>query len=52
MEKDREMKKCETYQGRNHTFVICAYQESAYLEECILSVLKQTVKMLRKNYLR
>ena len=44
MEKDREMKKRERYQGRNHTFVICAYQESAYLEECILSVLKQSVK--------
>lgn len=28
----------------NHTFVICAYKESQYLEECIKSVLSQTVK--------
>lgn len=27
-----------------HTFVICAYKESAFLEECILSLKKQTVK--------
>ena len=27
----------------DHTFVICAYKESPYLEECILS-LKQQVK--------
>ena len=27
-----------------HTFVICAYKESAYLEECIHSLLAQTVK--------
>ncbi|MFU0826416.1 MAG: Glyco-trans-2-like domain-containing protein [Lachnoclostridium sp.] len=27
----------------NHTFVICAYQESRFLEECILSLKKQTV---------
>lgn len=26
-----------------HTFVICAYQESAYLEECICSLLAQTI---------
>ena len=29
---------------KNHTFVICAYKESIYLEECIKSVLEQTVK--------
>ena len=29
---------------QNHTFVICAYKESPYLEECIKSVLNQTVK--------
>lgn len=29
---------------QNHTFVICAYKESQYLEECIKSVLNQTVK--------
>lgn len=28
----------------NHTFVICAYKESAYLEECLLSLLAQTKK--------
>lgn len=28
----------------NHTFVICAYKESKYLEECIKSVKEQTVK--------
>lgn len=27
-----------------HTFSICAYKESPYLEECILSILNQTVK--------
>lgn len=28
----------------DHTFVICAYKESTYLEECIKSLLEQTVK--------
>ena len=28
----------------NHTFVICAYQKSDYLEACVESLLKQTVK--------
>ena len=28
----------------NHTFAICAYKESEYLEECIKSLKKQTVK--------
>lgn len=28
----------------NHTFVICAYKESPYLEECIKSVLNQNIK--------
>ena len=28
----------------NHTFLICAYKESPYLEECIKSILNQTVK--------
>ena len=32
------------YSAANHTFVICAYKESEYLEECIRSVLSQ--KML------
>ena len=34
------MKKYNT----NHTFAICAYGESEYLEECISSLLNQTVK--------
>ena len=29
---------------KNHTFVICAYKESQYLEDCIKSVLNQNVK--------
>ena len=29
---------------KNHTFVVCAYKESEYLEECIKSLLAQTVK--------
>ena len=32
----------------DHTFAICAYKESPYLEECIISLRKQTV---RCNYL-
>lgn len=28
----------------NHTFTICAYKESPYLEECIVSLQNQTVK--------
>ncbi len=28
----------------NHTFVICAYKESCYLEECIKSLENQTIK--------
>lgn len=30
--------------SRTHAFVICAYKKSPYLEACIRSVLKQTVK--------
>ena len=29
---------------KNHTFAICAYKESEYLEECIKSLKKQTIK--------
>lgn len=29
---------------KNHTFAICAYKESEYLEDCILSLKKQTVE--------
>lgn len=32
------------YDSDSHTFVICAYQESIYLEECIISLLDQTMK--------
>lgn len=32
------------YRGSDHTFLICAYKESPYLETCIKSLLKQTVK--------
>lgn len=28
----------------NHTFAVCAYKESVYLEQCIQSLMKQTVK--------
>ena len=35
------------YTGKNHTFAICAYKESPFLEECILSLLDQTVPFLR-----
>ena len=28
----------------NHTFAVCAYKESEYLEECLQSLLNQTVK--------
>ena len=28
----------------SHTFVICAYKKSPYLEECICSLVKQTIK--------
>ena len=27
-----------------HTFVICAYKESEFLEECVESLKKQTIK--------
>ena len=28
----------------DHTFAICAYKESEYLEECIKSIKKQSLK--------
>ena len=31
------------YTGKNHTFVVCAYKESPYLEACICSLKKQTI---------
>ena len=30
-------------EAADHTFVVCAYQESPYLEACICSLKKQTV---------
>ena len=30
--------------SKKHTFVVCAYKESQYLEECIQSVLNQNIK--------
>lgn len=32
------------YTPNDHTFVICAYKESSFLEECIISLEHQTVK--------
>ena len=32
------------YTARDHTFAVCAYKESPYLEECILSILSQDVQ--------
>ena len=34
----------KVYSGKDHIWVICAYKESRYLEECIQSLLNQTVK--------
>lgn len=34
----------DKYKPSDHTFVICAYEESPYLEECVRSCLKQKVK--------
>ena len=38
------MKQKNNYTGKDFTFVVCAYKECPYLEESILSLLKQTVK--------
>lgn len=32
------------FTGKDHTYVICAYGDSSYLEECISSLIKQKVK--------
>jgi glycosyltransferase involved in cell wall biosynthesis len=32
------------FSAKNHTFVVCAYKESEYLEECIRSLKNQTIK--------
>ncbi|MDD6194978.1 MAG: glycosyltransferase family 2 protein [Lachnospiraceae bacterium] len=38
------MNKQEKYTAADHTFAVCAYKESPYLEECIRSLLAQRVK--------
>ena len=37
-------KKYHEFTEDDHTFVICAYKESAFLEECIESLEKQNKK--------
>lgn len=39
-----EKKTMARYQANDHTFAICAYKESPYLEECIKSLLAQKEK--------
>ncbi len=34
-----------------HTFVICAYKESEFLEECILFVKNQSISSRRGNFI-
>lgn len=34
----------QTYRPEDHTWVVCAFRESPYLEECIRSLMDQTVK--------
>lgn len=43
MNSSKKGKHMEQYTGDDHTFVICAYQESPYLEETIVSLRTQTV---------
>lgn len=38
------MKKTGRYSGKDHTFVLCAYGESEYLESCIRSLQSQSTK--------
>ena len=38
------MKQYNNYTGKDFTFVVCTYKECAYLEECIKSLVNQTVK--------
>ena len=42
--KERERKGNEMQQEIIHTFAVCAYKDSPYLEECLRSVTRQTVK--------
>lgn len=32
------------YRSNDHTFVLCAYKQSEYLEDCVKSLLSQTIK--------
>ena len=41
---EKEADRIMTDKTNQHTFVICAYQESEYLEECIRSLKNQTVR--------
>ena len=34
------------YQNTDHTFAVCAYKESPYLESCIKSLVNQKVKVI------
>ena len=43
--KERERKGNEMQQEIIHTFAVCAYKDSPYLEECLRSVTSQTVKI-------
>ena len=45
--KEKTIKEYEML-SKKHTFAICAYKESPYLEECIKSLMNQTIKT---NYL-
>ena len=33
-----------SYSYNDHTYVLCAYKESAFLEDCVKSLISQTVK--------
>ena len=32
------------FEAKDHTFAICAYKESLYLEECVESLISQTIQ--------
>lgn len=38
------MKQYNNFVGKDFTFVVCTYKECEYLEECIMSLVNQTVK--------
>ena len=39
-----EHRKIVLYKGEDHSFAVCAYGESPYLDECLRSLVVQTVK--------